>query len=344
MCSTFTIGTLSKKILAQNYDFTHDHGLVGVNLKGTMKENGRQPGEPLIRWQVKYGSITMNQFSLELPVSGMNERGLSVALMWHDEGDFGDGEQFARLNALQWIQYQLDNYQSISEVVEGLESIRPKKEAIPLHYFLLDASGDSLLVEFIGGELTLYTNPEFPLLTNSSYRVCLERVIHSSSRSKPSTNSSMARFHRLYELYKKHDQTNNDVSTGFDWLDSVSQSPGKEPSFPWDMERHSHTITAWSIVFSPTAKTIFLKTNSNATQRIIHLNDFDFSKDSNYLVLDINDGMEGNVRSIFKPYSIELNQRLICQTAKVFPMTEAEQEALANLVDMLYQHRNISLG
>lgn len=108
MCSTIIFGANSHKYLAENYDHSLDHGLVGVNLRGTVKENGRKPGDRSIRWRVKYGSVTFNQFSLELPVSGMNEKGLAVALMWHAEGDFGTDERYSRLSALQWIQYQLD--------------------------------------------------------------------------------------------------------------------------------------------------------------------------------------------------------------------------------------------
>lgn len=124
MCSTVVYGNNAQKYLAENYDFTQDHGLVAVNLKGTQKENGRQPGEKALSWSVKYGSITFNQFSLELPVSGMNERGLAVALMWHDEGDVGLDGTYSRLSELQWIQYQLDNFQNIAEVVQGLDTIR----------------------------------------------------------------------------------------------------------------------------------------------------------------------------------------------------------------------------
>jgi len=54
----------------------------------------------------------------------MNERGLAVALMWHDEGDVGLDGTYSRLSELQWIQYQLDNFQNIAEVVQGLDTIR----------------------------------------------------------------------------------------------------------------------------------------------------------------------------------------------------------------------------
>ncbi|MGB3634111.1 MAG: hypothetical protein WA982_08735 [Rubrobacteraceae bacterium] len=51
MCSTISLGSGDHSLLAQNYDFNLDHGLVAINLRGTVKENGRQPGEKAVRWR-----------------------------------------------------------------------------------------------------------------------------------------------------------------------------------------------------------------------------------------------------------------------------------------------------
>lgn len=343
MCSTVIFGANSHKYLAENYDHSLDHGLVEVNLKGTVKENGRQPGDKAIRWRVKYGSITFNQFSLELPVSGMNEKGLAVALMWHYEGDFGTDERYSRLSALQWIQYQLDNYQNITEVIEGLETVRPKQEGAPLHYSLLDAVGNSLLLEFLDGEPHLYVNPEFPILTNSSYRVCLEKAKAYEYQAGRSENSSIARFNHLYRQYPEFNQSDLSASAGFRLLQTVSQTPTSDQSFPWNAGDHGNTITAWSIVFSPLEKLIFLKTHGNESIREIRLADFDFEKESEYLLMNINDGTDGSAAPFFKPYTKEHNQNIVRRTAKAFQMPEPEQDNLINLVDWLYQHREMSL-
>ncbi len=176
MCSTIILGADSKKLLAENYDFNLDHGYLGVNLKGTIKENGRELGEKVLRWQVSYGSVTFNQYSFELPISGMNEAGLAIALMFHDEGNAGTNDAYARLSALQWIQYQLDNSKDIDDVIHSLEKIRPKQDFMPLHYSLLDAQGNSLLLEFINEEEKCFKNPSVPTLTNSSYERSLDDV------------------------------------------------------------------------------------------------------------------------------------------------------------------------
>lgn len=343
MCSTVILGLNSKKLLAENYDFSLDHGLVAVNLKGTIKENGRQPGEKAVRWCVKYGSITFNQFSLELPVSGMNEKGLAVALMWHHEGDYGDDEKYSRLSVLQWIQYQLDNYQNIGEVVEGLATIRPKNDNIPLHYTLLDANGDCLLVEFIDGDLKLQINPEYPILTNSSYHLCLDTAQKLVGSEQHPSSSSIARFNHLYKQYDKQDQSDINVLDGFDWLSSVNISPGSAQSFPWNTENQNNSVTAWSIVFNPSSKAIFFKTDKNESIREVKLEKLDFEKESEYMIMDVNSG-RGDVADLFKPYSKEHNRDIVCQSVTVLPMPETEQESLVNMVDMLYKTREMALG
>lgn len=134
MCSTIILGSGTEKFLAANYDINITHGLVAISLRGTIKENARKPCEKVARWIVKYGSVTFNQSSLELPAFGMNEEGLAIALMWHDEGDFGENNKYVRFNPLQWIQYQLDNCKNIAEVIEEMKFVRPKNEIMPLHF------------------------------------------------------------------------------------------------------------------------------------------------------------------------------------------------------------------
>jgi len=344
MCTTIIFGAESHKYLAENYDHSLTHGLVGVNLQGTVKENGRQPGEKAIRWNVKYGSITFNQFSLELPVSGMNEAGMAVALMWHYEGNFGTDEQYSRISALQWIQYQLDNYRNIADVLEGLKTIRPKQEGAPLHYSILDAEGNSLLVEFVDGELRTYENPEYPILTNTTYQVCYDIAKGSAESSGFPENPSIARFVHLYRQYPG--LTNRDINadTGFELLQSVNQTPAENSSYPWNDGSKPDTKTAWSIVFNPSEKSILFKTHENDSVREIRLSDFNFNKEAEYRVMNINDGVKGNAAGFFKPYSIEYNREIIKQTAKTFPMPEPMQDGLANMVDSLYRMREMRLG
>lgn len=338
MCSTIIYSSNGRKYLAENYDYSLDHGLVGTNLRGTKKTNGRPPGDQQVSWSVKYGSVTFNQFSLEFPVSGMNEAGLSIALMWHEEGDFGDDKQFDRLNELQWIQYQLDNFRNIDEVIEGLQSIRPENGPVPLHFTLLDAHGESLLVEFIAGDLVLHRNVSYPILTNNSYNTCLVAAEKNEAITSLPSNS-IGRFAHLYRQLSdcRKKQTSAD---GFRLLDSVSMSPENTDLFPWS-KGDKLTVTAWSIVFDTNQKTIFLKTNRNKDIREFNLNEVDFDAKGGYQIADIHSGSSGSMMNFFELYSEAKNRKILRLSTQQMNMPEEIVDELASAVNSLYVSRQM---
>ena len=352
MCSTVILGSDSRKLLAENYDYLLDHGLVAVNLKGSIKENGRQAGDKAIRWEVRHGSVSFNQFSLELPVSGMNDKGLAIALSWHHGGDFGEDPKYARLSALQWIQYQLDVNQTIDEVVASLSSIRPKKEGIPLHYTLLDAKGNSLLLEFIDGNPIIHKNKQFPFLTNSTYHECLTIAQQPSALSDFENSSSQGRFLQLYQRYHSYQLENCDATNAFKLLELIKQAdqPVKRPAnhsttnFPWETTQTAKTKTVWNIVFSPSENCIWFKTQENQAIRKIDLSELNFEKSAKYQTLDINTPYQGNVVGHFIDYKMQQNRNLLHQSTRLIEMPEFERDALIQLIDQLYQTRQMQLS
>jgi len=342
MCSTIIYNIDGRRCLAENYDYLIDHGLVGTNLRGTQKSNGCSEADGGIEWTVKYGSITFNQFSLEMPVSGMNEAGLAVAIMWHEEGDCGAAEQFRQLNALQWVQYQLDNFESVDEVSIGLKNIRPESEPIPLHYLLLDSHGDSLIVEFIDGELVLKKNADYPILTNTSYDTCLKASAKSENEDIETLGNSVGRFVHLYRQLLIQQDKKDSAAIGFGFLDSVSQTLNNNivDPFPW-ANLTSDTITAWSIVFDPVNKKIIFKTDKNKALRELNLGEWNFNENGEYQIADINAGTAGNMLPLFKSYSIDRNETLIKLAAPVVGLPEEAIEGLASAVDHLYRERRM---
>lgn len=340
MCSTIIFDVGRRKCLAQNYDYLLDHGLVAINLRDTNKSNGDATVEKGLEWVVKYGSISFNQFSLEMPVSGMNEAGLAIALMWHEEGEFGIDEDYLRLNSLQWIQYQLDNFENIDEVVKGLQTIRPEQGPVPLHFMLLDSQGDTLIVEFIGGELLLRKNAEYPILTNTSYDTCITVAMRDESSENDPLGNSVGRFAHLHRQLSKQTDKEYSTATGFCFLDSVSQTPNEDiaESFPWT-KLENDTITAWSIVFDPAKKTILLKTDKNRATRSLNLDEISFDANSDYQVADINAGISGSMIPYFKPYSIDQNYEILKLSAPIVGLPGDAIEELVEAVDYLYRER-----
>jgi choloylglycine hydrolase len=207
-----------------------------------------------------------------------------------------------------------------------------------LHYTLLDAQGDSLLVEFIAGQTVLYKNPNVAILTNNSYSHCLS-LVEKNASDKIAASNSIARFaHLLEQSSRATNQTSPGL--GFEFLNSVNQSPGSTQSFPWN-SHDTETVTAWSIVFNPTEKSIALKTDRNHAIRQLNLRDFGFEPTENYLVADVNAGTAGPMEKYFEPYSKEKNQELLRHAAPIVGLPGEVQDELATVVDALYSNRQM---
>lgn len=90
MCPTFTLRNHKSILLGQNYDFYYVHGLIVASKRGLQKEAFKKKGRIGAAWTFKYGNVTFVQFGRELPMSGMNEKGLAIAMMYHEDGQYSD--------------------------------------------------------------------------------------------------------------------------------------------------------------------------------------------------------------------------------------------------------------
>src|SRR5579883_894965 len=83
-CTTFVLQGDGRIYFGRNLDWHWESGLVFVNQRHVGKMAVVAPGHVPARWVSKYGSVTFNQFGMELPMGGMNEAGLVVENMWLD--------------------------------------------------------------------------------------------------------------------------------------------------------------------------------------------------------------------------------------------------------------------
>ena len=177
-CTTFCIKDNQQIIFGRNLDFYLSVGYVMINKKNVTKNAYIDSPEKPITWTSKYGSITFNQFGKEFPYGGMNEAGLVVEQMWLDETQYPDLDDRYGLTELQWIQYQLDNFSRIEQVIASDSQLRilsiknPPPGSLLWHYLVCDKTGNCASIEFINGKLVYHTKETMPVkvLTNSTYK------------------------------------------------------------------------------------------------------------------------------------------------------------------------------
>lgn len=145
------------------------HRFTGVTTAG--KPEGLQ-------WTAKYASIGATMDKAMIYTDGLNEKGLAGGALYmpgfaeySDVGPDDSGTTLASWQLLAWI---LSSFASVEEVRSALHHVKVNKAiwpdwgvVPPAHFIVHDASGASLVIEYVkGGKLTTYDNP-LGVLTNS---------------------------------------------------------------------------------------------------------------------------------------------------------------------------------
>lgn len=143
--------------------------ILSIHSAGESHSSKAPNGEKSIQWTSKYGYIGTNAFGQPFVVDGLNEAGLSYGALWLPGTEYqiitsSDGSKALDLMDLgDWI---LSNFATVKEVKAALKRIKVWGHVIPpltiippIHMILHDASGNSLVVEFIKGEMKVYDNP-----------------------------------------------------------------------------------------------------------------------------------------------------------------------------------------
>lgn len=140
-----------------------------------MKRNGAA-GSRSVEWTSKFGSLAVTGYDIST-VDGMNEAGLNASLLWLNATDFPEDDGTTpRMSLSIWAQYYLDQFATVAEAVEHARTTpvavvsgevpgRPGSLA-PLHLTLSDATGDSAIFEWIGGELNIHHDRTYQVVTN----------------------------------------------------------------------------------------------------------------------------------------------------------------------------------
>ncbi|QWE08150.1 linear amide C-N hydrolase [Polynucleobacter ibericus] len=131
-------------------------------------------GAGSLEWTSKYGSLIVSGYNIGT-ADGVNEKGLVGNLLYLAESDYGTLNGKAPVSITLWAQYAFDNYATVAEAVAGLElepfrvisPILPNGRAASLHLSLSDPSGDSAILEYIEGKLTIHHGREYQVMTNS---------------------------------------------------------------------------------------------------------------------------------------------------------------------------------
>ncbi len=315
-CTTFCLQDPDRVVFGQNYDWDVDAGLVVANGRGVRKTSFDQT--PTMTWVSEHGSITFNQYGVEFPVGGMNERGLTIATMWLNATEYGPPDGRAGLNVLQWIQYHLDVSETVGDVVASDVRIAPYAPGIGLHYLVADPTGDVAAIEVLDGRQVVHRGESLaaPVLTNNTYEESLAHLRRHAGfgggMPLPERRDSLSRFVRAASAVRSAEPAEPDARLA---ILELASDPVR---------------TQWSIVYDTTNRRIVWRTKANPNVRTVSFDEFDFACGATPPVLDIHRGA-GGVAAEFAPVTPQRNLALVTTAFRNTPqagLNRAPDEAI----------------
>ena len=169
------LGANGEVITARSMDWKVD---IGTNLwifpRGIQRTGEAGPNS--VKWTSRYGSLIASGYDLST-TDGMNEKGLVANLLWLAESEYPTPQAGKQTLALSlWAQYVLDNFATVQEAVQALKpepftvvtaNVPGEDRLATVHLSISDASGDSAIIEYIGGKQIIHHDRKYQVMTNS---------------------------------------------------------------------------------------------------------------------------------------------------------------------------------
>jgi Linear amide C-N hydrolases, choloylglycine hydrolase family len=176
-CSTFVLQDAGDMIIGHHLDERgYVPGLVVINRRSTARVGvawdelitGRKPANK-VSWTSRWGSITFNVWGIGYPDGGLNERGLYIQEMSLAGSTPPKAKDRPALFAPAWMQYVLDNHESVDEVIASASAF--VVDGMEWHYLIADRSGRRASIEFIDGKVVVHEDAGMPgpLVCNDEY-------------------------------------------------------------------------------------------------------------------------------------------------------------------------------
>ncbi|MCP4542198.1 MAG: serine hydrolase [Chloroflexi bacterium] len=288
-CTSFCLDNDGHAVFGTNFDNSIHEGLLYINKRNVSKtahESG-VTGE-YARWTSKYGSVTFNLVGYQFVWAGMNEAGLTLSTMYLGETESPALDERPPLESPVWLQYQLDNYGTMEEVVasDALVRIANTRD----HYLVCDQLRNCAVIEFLNGEMVAHTGQDLSVaaLTNSVY----EESVKAWQRGSLS-NNSLRRFDIAVDRVRDFSPNGEEsaVDYAFGTLAQVADSD-------W---------TQWSIVFDAENRRVYFRTKINPEIRYLDLDNLDFTCGTPVEMLDVHEDLVGDISDELGTYSHQIS-------------------------------------
>ncbi|CAN5854291.1 linear amide C-N hydrolase [soil metagenome] len=313
------LGPAGNVVTARSMDWKND---IATNLwilpRGV--ERTGEAGPNSLRWTARYGSVVASGYDVST-TDGVNEAGLSANLLWLVESEYpklDQGGSRPGLTIAAWAQYVLDNFATVAEAVAALDKlpftivtdkVPGESRLATLHLSMSDASGDSAIVEYIGGRPVIHHGRQFQVMTNSpvfDQQLALNAYWQQIGGTVmlPGTNRAADRFARAsfyVNAIPKDEDPNRAIASVFSVIRNVSVPYGLTTP-----EEPNISSTRWRTVFDHKRRLYFFESALTPNTFWVDLKAIDFSKETGGVKkLDLGENQDhtfaGDATAAFKP-------------------------------------------
>ena len=299
------------KVVARTMDlFVSDKPLIMTHPRGKAYTGGT--GENTVKWVSKYGSVVVTAFHKNVVSDGINEKGLAAHLLYLSGTQYPKAADEPTLSNVLWAQYILDNFATVKEAIEGTKSLQVVATEVegrtwPIHLTMEDASGDSAVIEFINGKITVYQGKQYQVMTNEpAYSVQLANLkkykLFGGALPLPGDTDPLSRFVRVATYLKTLPQSKDNVNAVANILSVI-----RSAMVPFGAENTSGNKaedawpTRWVTVADLTDKIYFFNATTAPNIIWLDLKTIDFSENASVLSIDpTNIDLEGDISKKLK--------------------------------------------
>jgi choloylglycine hydrolase len=292
--------------------------------KGKIEGLGPNP----VQWTSKYGNVVMVGFDAGVS-DGLNEHGLAAHLLTLVAVKHEPRDDRPELSDALWVQYVLDNFKTVKEVVQAHRDRKFRLVAVTVpdlghtetlgsHLAIEDPTGDSAIFEFINGRLVIHHGPEYRVMTNDPpMKEMLRRMkkYKDFGGKQPLPGDSLEgeyRFARLTAYYRFLPEPRNykEAVAGALSLMRIAQIPFRDPNKDKTSEPEAlwrGCQTNWVSAADLTNRVYYLNSSIVPSLGWLELPDLDFRPQAPVHFLDPhNPELGGNLRKglkLWKPSS-----------------------------------------
>lgn len=175
-CTYFFLKAQDGSVISgRTQEFYSDlESMIEIVPRGQLFTTTAPDGAVAVSWNTKFGFVGISHYGRSLFSDGLNEKGLAAGALWFGDTEYPTIERGDQVvDVTDFISWILGNFQTVEEVRGALQTIKisanvfePLNTVLPLHFYVTDELGNSIVLEHTGGRLAILDNTSNGVMTN----------------------------------------------------------------------------------------------------------------------------------------------------------------------------------